>query len=86
MYEPWVLDIDCTKALEAEKTSKEPLDPDRPLTGKIKPRANKSQRLGLSMIRLVQRRGRCIRETYAKYNADKSPNGIYLPLFSAETS
>lgn len=69
MYEPWVLDIDLTA------TPNESGDPDLPNSGKLTKNSTKNQRTGHAMINLIQSKESCIRNFFAQYLADESPEG-----------
>lgn len=75
MFEPWALEAKLKEAVrvEAERKSDLILDPDRPVKGRIGPKTPKCERIGLSVLRLVQRRGRCVRGHFATYNNDETP-------------
>ncbi|KAG2017529.1 ATP-dependent DNA helicase recQ, variant 2 [Coprinopsis cinerea AmutBmut pab1-1] len=76
LYEPFALTADLSPAREAEKMSDSPLDPDRPITGKLKPRGHKLHRIGVSVYDLVQDEDRCIRGDFASYNNDTSEHAL----------
>jgi hypothetical protein len=76
MYESWTMKADISKALEDAQKSTVPLDPDRPVKGKLDPKKrDKRMRTGVSMLQLVQNRSTCLRAAYAKANDDDSVEG-----------
>ncbi|TEB38019.1 hypothetical protein FA13DRAFT_1785865 [Coprinellus micaceus] len=78
MYENWATKVDISKALEDAQRSAVPLDPDRPVKGKLNPKKkDKRIRTGISMLQLVQNRLACLRAAYAKANDDDSVEGNY---------
>ncbi|KAF6745329.1 II DNA helicase [Ephemerocybe angulata] len=77
MYEKFALEVDLKAVDEEEKRTQDPRrDPDRPVAGKLKPKASKKERTGIEMLRLVQHPEKCFRKVFADYNGDETPEAL----------
>ncbi|KAF8995196.1 P-loop containing nucleoside triphosphate hydrolase protein [Cyathus striatus] len=79
MFESWAKKVDLSTVLEDEKLAdnvQRSLDPDCPLCGEIMEKTKKQDRTGISILKLIQNSGACLREIYAKYNNDTSDNAL----------
>jgi len=68
MYEPWVMDVDLSVVDFTVS------DPDHPIVMKLSKTSNKQERTGMAMIKIIQSKG-CLRNAYAQYLEDTSPDG-----------
>lgn len=73
MYEPWVMTIDLS-AIDFHIT-----DPDHPNIAKLTKFSTKQERTGIAMIRITQSHTKCLREMFADYLIDDSPDGMLQP-------
>jgi hypothetical protein len=74
IYEPWIDDVDISAVPNEELEE----DPDRPfdLSGKKYP--TKMERTGIFSIKMLQDKTVCLRQHFADYLHDDSPNGLLL--------